>query len=1116
MKTVFSSILSGVWGRRLRRAAVALCAASFAAFACGCGIDLPSQLPFASHEAAAPSESAPLSGLVLNEAVAVNSRSHTDETYGSADWVELKNVSSKALDISGWRMGDKPSMQPCLTFPEGTVLEPGALMTVICVSEPREGDIAAPFGISRTGEKLYFADGAGQLACFEVPALTADISWARADDGSYGYCASPTFGQENSAVYPTLDEAAAGAGTADALRISELMHGKEGWAELVNASGETADLSDYYLSDDPADPAKWHMPPHELAPGEYAVIELNDADPDSPFTASFRLNRSETGLYLFSGIGREVDRLEFAAGLPDGVSVVSVNGGAAYTAVVTKGGANSSETFAEAVWHDDGPDGMGLIINEVLADNKYGITDMYGNRSDWAELLNTTENPIVLSYYYLSDDPADPLKYRLPNISLLPGKYALVFLSGEEGNEAEIHAPFKLAEGETLYLSCLNGMGQDHIDIPEGILPNVSVGRNSEDEVRYYSSPTPGAPNSSYGLENYADAGGFNARGVYISEVCAVSPARSGGHDWIELTNRTGAPVTLSGWHITDDPDKPDKYALDKVSIKAGGYAVINPFSVSAAGDTLYLFNEYSAVCDVFETGVTRPGVTSGREELSQSGARVYFETPTKGYKNASPLPAACAEPVLSRTGLYASESFNLTITCSTAGAEIRYTDNGSDPTQSSKLYTGPITVSKSTVIKARAFGNGLLSSPVAVHTYVFKDAHTLPVVTLSMSQSDYQRMYVSNMNSNGAVTKGDEVPCFMEYYVDGRPAISSGAGVRVSGASTATYPQKSLGLYFRAGYGRSSLDYPLFEDGVNSFRSLVLRNGGQDAYYAHIRDSFVSRMAKGFNVDYAPVQPVIVYINGEYRGVYDLKENLNEDFVAAHHGVSRGTVEIAKRNGYMLTGSKDGWNKMLNMCKTLDMSKKENFDKLSRLVDTDSIIDYLILRSYFYDWDMFNQKYWHTSDDKVKWRAVLYDSDFALSGNNPGGSVLSAYFNRSGVTSAHGYVTQMDIFCALNENPGWRDKFITRYIHAVKARFNSERALKVYDGLVGEYRPEMRAQISRWHMPSSYEVWDKEVSALRTCISKRPDNALRILKSFYGLSDSKFAEYEKLANQMG
>lgn len=1116
MISLFAKGSSGKPGSRLRSAAVALLAASFTVFACGCGIDLPSQLPASSNAPSAPVDSASLSGFVLNEAVAVNSRSHNDAVYGSADWAEFKNVSSTALDISGWRIGDKPAMRPCLTFPEGTVLEPGELLTVLCVSEPNEGDLAAPFGISRTGDRIYVSDKAERLVTFDVPALTMDVSWARADDGSYGYCASPTFGEENSAVYPTLDEASQSTGSFDALRISELMPGKEGWAEVVNASAETVDISGYCLSDDPADPAKWRMPKHELAPGAFAVIELNDADLSSPFTASFHLNRSETGLYLFGGAGREVDRLEFAAGLPDGVSVVSVNGSAAYTAFTTKGAANTAETFAEAVWHDDGPDGMGLIINEVLADNKYGITDMYGNRSDWAELLNTTENPVDLSYWYLSDDPADPLKYRLPEVSLQPGKYCMVFLSGAEGSEAEIHAPFKLSAGETLYLSCLNGMGQDHIDIPEGILPNVSAGRNSENAVRYYSSPTPGAPNSSYGLENYADAGGFNARGVYISEVCAVSPARSGGYDWIELTNRTGASVSLAGWHISDDPDRPDKYSLDKISISSGGYAVINPFSVSAAGDTLYLFDRYNAVCDVFETGVTRPGVTSGREELSQTGARVFFDTPTKGYKNASPLPAFCAEPVFSRTGLYASESFNLTVTCSTEGAEIRYTDNGSDPTQSSKLYTGPITVSKSTVIKARAFRSGLLSSPVAVHTYVFKSAHTLPVVTLSMSQSDYKRMYVSNMNSNGAVTKGDEVPCFMEYYVDGRPAISSGAGVRVSGASTATYPQKSLGLYFRAGYGRSSLDYPLFEDGANSFRSLVLRNGGQDAYYAHIRDSFVSRMAKGFNVDYSPVQPVIVYINGEYRGVYDLKENMNEDFVAAHHGVSRSTVEIAKRNGYMLTGTKDGWNKMLNMCKTLDMSRQENFDKLSRLVDTDSIIDYLIMRSYFYDWDMFNQKYWHTNDNKVKWRAVLYDSDFALSGNNPSGSVLSAYFNRNGVTSAHGYVTQMDIFCALNENPGWRAKFITRYIWAVKTKFNSERALKIYDRLVGEYRPEMRAQISRWHMPSSYEVWDKEVSSLRTCISKRPDNALRILRNFYGLSDAKYAEYEKLANEMG
>ena len=355
-----------------------------------------------------------------------------------------------------------------------------------------------------------------------------------------------------------------------------------------------------------------------------------------------------------------------------------------------------------------------------------------------------------------------------------------------------------------------------------------------------------------------------------------------------------------------------------------------------------------------------------------------------------------------------------------------------------------------------------------------------------------------------------------MEYYIDGRLALASGAGVRVSGASTSLYSQKPLGIYFRAGYGRSSIDFPLFGEGkMKSFRSLTLRNAGQDAPNARIRDAYMSRVCQGLNLDVAYVQPVVVYINGEYRGLYDLKENMNEDYVASHHGVDRETVEVIRRNGKCIAGSDEQWYKMFKMCAQLDFSKDENYEKLKKLVDVECVMDYVIARTYFYDWDMYNQKYWHTNDNKVKWRPVFYDSDYALYGNNVNGTNLPRYFDPNGVSSAHGFITKMDLFCACNQNKQWRDAFITRYIYAVKYRFNTDRALRLFDSLVNELKPEIRDQIKRWHMPSSYDKWTSEVSALRNCIAKRPEAALKILRNYYGLSESKFAEYEKAADAM-
>ena len=1074
--------------------------------------------------APAPGKKDGLDGIVINEVVSVNSLSHIDADYGAADWLELKNTSSEEVDISGWKLADNPAAQRALEFPEGTKVPAGGFITVLCIPETAipqsETKFIAPFGVSRTGENVYLSAPGSRSVSVSVPYLLSDISYARMEDGKYGFSNTPTFGAENSNIFATLEEATAEAPAADALRINELVNGKEGWAELKNISDEEIDLSLYSLSDDEHDPMKWVFPAEKLAPGALVVVELNDLYPDSPLSASFKLSRSETTLFLFNNLHKEIDRMEIDPAMPAGVSAVKTEAGVVYTAYVTKGEANSGLTFPAVEWTDMDLIAGPIIINEVLANNKYSVVDSYGERSDWVELYNCSDNPVDLSLYYLSDREDEPTKWQLPKVALLPGDFVLIFLSGNETIGGEIHAPFSLSEGETIYLSRLDGMKRDRIEIPVGINPNVSVGRNGANEIRYYAAPTPGASNTTYGLERYADAGGFNARSLYISEVSAVHAVGSGASDWVELYNGSASSLSLNGWSLTDDPDKPRKYKLDGFSVSSGGYAVFScgkrTFTISGSGDNIYLIDPNGAVADVFASGVTGVGVTSGRAYLSQTGERCFFSAPTKGFQNANPVPGYAAAPVFSATKLYVSSGTEISLSTATAGAEIRYTTDGSAPTASSKLYTGPITISKGTVIRARTYAAGLLPSDPVAHTFITGEAHTLPVVCISLSSGDYSSMYHTEMTPRGGVIKGDRVPCCMEYYVDGRLAVSTGAGVQVSGASTAMYPQKSLGLYFRAGYGRSTVDYPFFDDcEVSSFRSILLRNSGQDAYFAHIRDSYLSAICKGMEIDVASFRPVIVYINGEYRGVYDLKENMNEDFVAAHYGIDRDTVEIAKRNGYMLAGTKDQWNEMRALCQTLDTSQQANFDRLAQYVDTDSIIDYLIARTYFYDGDMYNQKYWHTTDGAVKWRAVFYDSDYAMYGNSPSGNILPAYFNPNGVSSAHGFITNMDIFCALNKNKAWREQFIVRYIYMVKYRFGTSEALKLFDDLAATYAPEMPAQISKWHMPASYSRWQEELSSLRNCLAKRPDYALKNLKNYYNISDSNWAEYVRRADAL-
>lgn len=917
-----------------------------------------------------------------------------------------------------------------------------------------------------------------------------------------------------------------------ALALSELKNGSEGWAEIVNPSDGPCEASNWFLTDDADEPMKYRLPAVALGAGEYLVIELNELEDGYPYHAGFKLSRAENALYLYYADGSLEDSMVFDQALPGPVSVVNTPEGPAYTAHITKGSANSESTFPELTWTaDEGQ--MPVIINEVLPDNKYGITDAEGDRSDWAELYNRSSEPVSLGGLFLSDRKDDPEKWALPDEILGPDEYLLVFLSGKDCREGELHASFSLSEKDDgIFLFDYDGMRFSGFEIPEGLNPNISIGRMEGGFVGYFGAPTPGEANTTYGFGEYFGVGGFSPTGVYISEVSGVSAPRSGGSDWVELYNASGEDMDITGWRLTDDPVycyaepcRPEAEANGSLhfgemgpvvpfgSVLRAGQYLVSPvtFGVSQSGDTLYLFDAEGAVRDVFKTGVTAVGVTSGRENGSVTGERVFFTEPTMGYANAEPHSGYAAEPRFGSDGLYCTGTVRLELACATPGAEIRYTLDGSLPGKSSRLYTGPFDISSNTVVRARAYAEGLVPSAAVTHTYVFDEQSSLPVVCVSLSQSDYERMYVASQRPSGAVDKGDEVPCSVEYYIEGREAFSSGAGVRVSGASTALYAQKSLGLYFRAGYGRSSLDYPLFEGcDVTSFDSLVLRNGGQDAYYARLRDSYMSSICQGLDIDVAYFRPVIVYVNGNYRGIYDLKENLNEDYVASHYNVDSGGVDIIKRNTVLLAGSKTDWNSLREFCQTADFSQQSNYEALAERVDADSVIDYVIARTYFFDGDMFNQKYWR-SEGVLKWRAVFFDSDYAMMGNYAGTNILPNYFNKNGVTSFHGSKTNMDIYCALVQNAGWRDAFILRYFYLTKYVFCPENALPAFDALVEVYRPEMQRHCERWRF-NTYSQWERETAAMRRCIEARPQYALYAVKNLFGLSDAQFNEYEARA----
>lgn len=1070
--------------------------------------------------------------LVVSEVVSSNKRSLVDESLGTPDWIELYNAGTEALDLSGYGVSDNMRDLHKYVFPEGSSLGPGEYLILYATTADDASAASAAkctnFGLSKSGDYLFITDAYyGIVVQMEIPPLYTDVSYVRADDGTYGFCAVPSPGAANTGeVYMTLDGVFA-AQNLDALQISEVMPTDTGdhdrWVELYNSGTSAVSLENFCLSDDEGDPLKWQIPSGTVAPGGYVCLFLTGQGGDAAdgIHSTFRLSNEDSVLLLSDLQGTSIDRIGWQAGVPKGVSIVKdASGAAVYTAFPTFEAANSDKTFTSlsmTVMDKTDP----IHLNEALKVNTLSLVDGDGDREEWVELKNFSSQPVSLLGYFLSDDENDLYQFALPDVTLEPGACRVVFLSGKNRTEGEIHANFGLSDDENdLFLTCLDGMRTETLSLAGLTRENLSVGLDDDWNIRYFASPTPGYDNA-HGFETADQIGCFDNTGVFISEVSAVQAVKSTDNDWIELCNGSGSAVDLTGWTLSDSLDTPNKFTFAGQTIEAGGYLVVEctshvsrqgagiaPFSLSLGGETLVLHDSKGLLVDAFDTGALEPGVTSGRIESDTSLARVFFSDATRGKANEAEFTAGVAsQPSFSEVGLYHTDPFTVTITCDDPNAQIYYTTDGDEPTTGSNLYTGPVEIAKNTPLRAVSYVSGKRLSDITTATYLFGDPHTVPVVCVTGDPVRISQV----MSVNDKDEKVERLAYISYYEPDGSLGTSFPAGIKPKGAGTVVYAQKSLSINLRSGYGQSSVTYPFWPDyEFKTFSALVVRNGGQDWSNARMRDSFTSALVEGMYLDNSATRPVVVYINGKYNGLYDLDEDQNGEFLETHYGVDGDTVEFIRRNSTVIKGDNDDIKRVRAFAESKDLSDDAVFEQFSQWVDVNFFTDYFIAQTYICNSDMFNQKYWRTTDYAVKWRPVFYDLDFAF--KTAERDMIGQYFNAKGVPSADQSLTYFEIYIGLKKNKAWRDYCVERYVEVVMKYFNAERATALLDQMADALRPEMPRQIARWGKPYSMSEWEDQVKQLRYFVENRPKYALENMRKYFGVSqdelDALIAKY--------
>ena len=953
---------------------------------------------------------------------------------------------------------------------------------------------------------------------------------------------------------------------ADAVALSEIMISNKGsvpdnlggypdYIELHNGSTEKADISGYGLSDSLLEGAKYVFPAGTvLEPDAYVVVWCGGEAEDG-MHAPFKLSAGEEAV-LFDASGRPLDTAVLNS--VDSGMVLRREGDTWIQAKPCPGYPKTEEGMAEYEASLKETEDMGLYINEFMASNATTICDSFGSYSDWIELYNSTDTDMDISGFGISDNLSQPMKYRFPDGTTIAAKgYLVIFCSGNEGlHNGELHAPFGLRSyGEDVVIANRAGRIIDSYSF-KNQETDVSMARmpDGTGELQSNSQPSPGYPNTGAGYSAFDAANRLPLGGVYISEFGGSTG--SVASDWVEIYNSTGSAVSLAGYGLSNNPKNPAKWVFPDISIEPGEYLLLYAtgsadkaqkknlklnFCISSTGETLFFFDPNGKLIDKLSAGRMRSGQSYGRDG---SDNRFYYAEPTpgaqngKGYEGITQLPAFSVTP-----GIY-DNAVTVAITAG-EGETIRYTTDCTTPNASSEVYSGELSISKNSVIRAAAYRDGYLSGDVATATYLFRSDgvnHALPVVTLvtdpdnlwnsktgiyatgdkfdpdAASYADTLQSatyYQAKFATEEQVDTIWEKPAAFSLFDDnGKQVFTQNVGIRIAGSFGRGRAQKGFNVIARKEYGKGSMEYPFFENRpYTEYKAVVLRAGAQDQNRSKIRDELASGLLEGtdINILYQAYRPTVLYLNGEYWGVYFLKEKRNRFFVAQHEN-TENNVDLAIGKGFKQRsyGDNSDWVSLYEYATSHDLSASDAYNYVAERMDVDSFRDYMIAEIYNGNTDTYNFQYYRLKGGK--WKFIFYD--FCWGFQSPGHETLVF---RMGKTPSD--VCSAKLFAAMLQNRGWRDSFCRRFGELLNTAFAPERVTALIEELYGYVEPEIKREREKFNKETfmgvkqpatnlgSYEGFQSEISKLKDFAQKRPEELKRQLQSNLGLSDSYMKE---------
>lgn len=1008
------------------------------------------------------------------------------------DWVEIENTSSKDFSIAGYYLSDEAGKGK-YCFPAGTVVPARGYLVVWC-SPDEEGDYA-PFALRKTGgetvclmnENRTVLDSAVTVECRKGQSLV------RSSDGTLVPSDTPTPGYPNNEAGAKAWQEALAQRSGGTLSLSEIMSSNTlfaapdgnyyDWIEVYNPSDSPVSLSGYKLSDR-ANKTKYAFPDEMLGAGEYKIVWCAPGVEGAEYASFALASAGGETVVLTAPSGAESESVELPA-LERNMSYAKENGEWVVSSRATPGYSNDDAGY-EAWLRSGGYENDEIYITEVMAHNRGTLADSDGDLSDWIEIANFGETSVDLSGWYLSDSEDVPDQWKIPALTIAPGEYAVIFASGKNRTEGELHTNFSLTDGDTVILSTGNGAEMSRIkieDVPDG----SSIAMRPDGSITVSNYPSPGFENTAAGYAEYCETDSRTSP-LLLWEIVVYE---EGASDWVELKNVSSQPLDLAGYTLSDKLKEPARDALPDATLAPGESFVfeLENVSLSAQRDELYLFDASGALCDWAFLREIPSGGSYGR--MDGEDGYFYFAASSRGEDNGEGYRSVAEKPTVDvAAGVY-DDAESLTLVLS--GENVHYTLDGSDPTADDAAYVIPITITETTIVRAASFPADELPSKPATWSYFLRENSTLPIVSLVTDPDNLTGPQGIYVNHEQAWNGKWEREATVAMYEDGGE-FSIDCGIRMHGrTSRRVSEKKSFTLKFRGRYD-GELDYDVFGDGVvTEFSSLLLRASVEDTYTSYMRDEFFARIAMDYtDVPAQNYRYVTLFLNGEYWGIYAIREHHSEEYFASHKGVDAGTVD-------MQTGEFEGytaWSDLLNYARSHDLSQPDAWAYIQEHLDVPEMIDWLIIECWSGDLDVYENVRFYASPEYENGKYVYGLADMDL-------TMITA---NTYLVGFDGYLLHGIIPSALLYNTEFNDMFLTRLGEMLRGPLSDENAQKTIDELRAIVEPESARDLARWGQNPT--LFASQMRNIQRFISGRGERMKNDAITLFGLSAEDVEKY--------